>query len=176
MLRIRPYKPADAEYVLHWLTDERTVAFWKADRFSWPLTKEQLDAYNKDFTEDPYSAAFTVLDEEGDVIGHFSLRKINWKENRAHMGFLVVNPECRGKGYGRQMVHQALLYAFQVLGLKRVTLGVYECNEPARRCYEAEGFRRLNDSGDEAKTEVFHGEVWKYVYLEAQAEGGMRNE
>ena len=33
MLRLRPYKPADAGYLMKWLEDERTVEFWKADRF-----------------------------------------------------------------------------------------------------------------------------------------------
>ena len=40
MLRLRPYKPADAGYLMKWLEDERTVEFWKADRFCWPLTPE----------------------------------------------------------------------------------------------------------------------------------------
>ena len=32
MLRLRPYKPADAGYLMKWLEDERTVEFWKADQ------------------------------------------------------------------------------------------------------------------------------------------------
>lgn len=170
MLRIRPYKPTDADTLLSWLQDEKTVTFWKADRFSWPLTKEQLQQYNKDFEADPQAVAFTALDEMGEIAGHFSLRRIDWKENRAHMGFIVVNPDSRGKGYGRQMVHQALEYAFHILGLKAVTLGVYDCNEPAKRCYAAEGFKRVERPGLEARVDFFHGEAWEYYYLEACAE------
>ena len=48
MLRLRPYKPADAGYLMKWLEDERTVEFWKADRFCWPLTAEQLADYCED--------------------------------------------------------------------------------------------------------------------------------
>lgn len=168
MLRLRPYKPSDAACLLRWLTDEKTVAFWKADRFQWPLTKEQLAQYHRDFESDPNAIAFTALNENGGPAGHFSLRKIDWKENRGHMGFIVVDPEARGKGYGRRMVHLALTYAFEVLGLKAVTLGVYDCNEPARRCYEAEGFRRIERPGFEARTETFHGAQWEYFYLEAR--------
>lgn len=171
MLRIRPYKPNDAIHLLDWLTDEKTVTFWKADRFVWPLTREQLDAYYRDFEVDPQAAAFMALDEKGEPAGHFSLRRIDWKENRAHMGFIVVNPNSRGKGYGRQMVHQALLYAFTVLGLQAVTLGVYDCNEPAKRCYAAEGFVRIERPGFEARMDSFHGESWEYYYLEAKASG-----
>ena len=62
MLRLRPYKPADAGYLMKWLEDERTVEFWKADRFCWPLTAEQLADYCEDFTADPAAAAFTALE------------------------------------------------------------------------------------------------------------------
>ena len=72
MLRLRPYKPADAGYLMKWLEDERTVEFWKADRFCWPLTAEQLADYCEDFTADPAAAAFTPLDGAGNPAGHFS--------------------------------------------------------------------------------------------------------
>ena len=55
MLRIRPYKPADAESLISWLKEERMVAYWKADRFAWPVTMEQLELYLRDFEEDRLS-------------------------------------------------------------------------------------------------------------------------
>ena len=99
MLRLRPYKPADAGYLMKWLEDERTVEFWKADRFCWPLTAEQLADYCEDFAADPAAAAFTALDGAGNPAGHFSFRQIDWAGNRAHMGFIIVDPGCRGKGW-----------------------------------------------------------------------------
>ena len=67
MLRLRPYKPADAGYLMKWLEDERTVEFWKADRFCWPLTAEQLADYCEDFTADP---AFPSGRSTGPGTGH----------------------------------------------------------------------------------------------------------
>ncbi|MBP3927679.1 MAG: GNAT family N-acetyltransferase [Clostridium sp.] len=172
MLRIRPYKPADAESLISWLKEERMVAYWKADRFAWPVTMEQLELYLRDFEEDRNAAAFTALDKQGKIVGHFSFRHIDWEENRAHMGFIIVDPESRGRGYGRQMVHQALRYAIDILGLSAVTLGVYDCNDPARRCYESEGFQKINRPGYEPYRTMFHGEEWEYYYMEAKAENG----
>ena len=165
MLRLRPYKPSDAGHLMRWLLDERTVELWRADRFSWPLTEEQLTAYYDDFTADTAAAAFTALDGEGKPAGHFSFRNIDWEENRAHMGFIIVDPESRGKGYGRQMVHLALQYARLCLGLDFVTLGIYDCNEPARRCYEPEGFVRAERLGN--RQTVLRGEEGNYYYMEA---------
>lgn len=146
--------------------------YWKADRFTWPLTMEQLELYYGDFEKDENAAAFTALDEQGRAVGHFSFRRIDWTENRTHMGFIIVDPESRGQGYGRQMVHQALRYAFDILGLSAVTLGVYDCNEPARHLYEAEGFRRIRRPGYEPFRMRFHEEEWEYYYMEAKTENG----
>lgn len=170
ILRLRPYKSSDADFLLSWLSDERTVALWKADRFFWPLTKEQLAAYGRDFEADCHAAAFTALSETGKPVGHFSFRRLDWQKNRGHMGFIVVDPAARGKGYGRQMVHQALQYAFGILGLEAVTLGVYDCNQAASRCYEAEGFRRIDREGFEESQVSFGEETWVYYYMEARRE------
>lgn len=170
MLRIRPYKPQDSIFLLKWLTDETDVTFWKADRFVWPLTEGQLEKYYNDFEAASDAFAFTVLDDAGEVTGHFSIRNVNWEENRGHLGFIVVNPEARGKGYGRSMVELALEYAFKILGLQAVTLGVYDHNEPAKRCYASLGFQRVDRSGFEARWDEFHGRKWEYYYLEARSE------
>lgn len=82
------------------------------------------------------------------------------------MGFIIVDPGCRGKGYGREMVRLALQYARLCLGLDFVTLGVYDCNEPARRLYEAEGF--VKATGWEKNRPAFavkHGPIitWKPI-------------
>lgn len=167
MMRLRPYEPADSKYLLWWLQDERTVNLWKADRFTWPLTQQQLEQYFEDFKNDPCACMFTALNEEGVPCGHFSFRQINFHENSAHMGFIVVDPSARGMGYGRQMVSQALKYAFEILLLNQVTLGVYDCNEAAKRCYEAIGFKETD-----RKHHImdFYGERWEYYYLTAKCQ------
>lgn len=169
MLRLRPYKKEDGACLLSWLTDERTVELWKADRFSWPLTKEQLERYREQFEQDPAACIFTAVDGTGAPAGHFSFREINYERNSAHMGFIVVDPQARGQGFGRQMVSLALRYAFELLMLERVTLGVFDCNLAARRCYESLGFKEIER---EHKTVGFHGETWEYFYLAAEKKRG----
>lgn len=166
MVRIRPYKSSDAQYLLKWLADEKTVAYWQADRFSWPLTIEQLEKYQANFEADERSCIFTALDGEGNVTGHFSFRNIDYQKNTAHLGFIVTSPAGRGKGMGRQMVSLALSYAFTILLVRRVTLGVFSCNFPALKCYEALGFNRVKEA---SKLIDFHGEGWEYFYMEKES-------
>lgn len=164
MLRLRPYKPSDGAYLMEWLKDERTLHLWRADRFHYPLDQEQLNQYWNDFLEDEQGWIWTALEADGTPAGHFSMRRADYEKECIHMGFIVVNPECRGKGYGREMVNMALEYAFGLLKMKRVTLGVFSNNEAAHKCYLSAGFGdlRLNQAYD-----TFHGEVWDYYNMAA---------
>ncbi|WII40453.1 GNAT family protein [Paenibacillus thiaminolyticus] len=53
---------------------------------------------------------------------------------------LIGNKSSRGKGYGTQIMQQALRIGFEELQLHRISLGVFDFNESARRCYEKLGF------------------------------------
>lgn len=159
MLRLRPYKPSDAGYLMDWLKDEKTVRLWRADRFSYPLTKEQLELYWEDFLSDGNAWIFMAVDRSGKPCGHFSFRRVDYLKNSAHMGFIVVNPMERGKGYGREMVTLALRYAFGLLRVERVTLGVFTVNEAAHRCYRSVGFQ---DEELHRNYDSFDGETWDY--------------
>ncbi|GAA1280830.1 acetyltransferase [Planotetraspora silvatica] len=48
---------------------------------------------------------------------------------------------ARGRGYGTEATRLVLDYAFEVVGLNRVELEVFDFNPRARRVYEKAGFR-----------------------------------
>lgn len=164
-MELRKYKEEDVQCLLDWLKDERTVALWKADRFVWPVTGEQLRKYYTEFSEDAHGMIVTMVDEDGSPAGHFSFREIDNEKRCAYMGFIVIDPAAKGKGYGKQMVSLGLQYAFDVLQVDTVTLGVYDCNMAARRCYEAVGFKETERVH---KVIDFHGERWEYFYMEVK--------
>ena len=65
----------------------------------------------------------------------------DYEADSVHMGYIVLAPEVRGRGVGQQMVSMAVTYAVELLGMKRVTLKVFDCNPGAQHCYEKVGFR-----------------------------------
>ena len=143
MIRLRPYKPSDAWNVLRWWEgiDEETFIKWSCGKFEYPLTIEQLDVYFGSWClQEEKGWLMTALDEMGAPVGHFIMRLADYEENSVRLGFIVVDPTARGKGYGKKMIAKALRYAFEVLGMKRVSLGVFENNPQAKACYEAVGF------------------------------------
>ena len=48
----------------------------------------------------------------------------------------IIDQSIRGK----EMVRLAVKYEFEILNIKKVSLGVYANNESAHNCYEAVGF------------------------------------
>ena len=74
------------------------------------------------------------------------------------MGFVIVDPNERGKGYGKAMLQLGLKYAFEIYGAKKVSLGVFENNASAYHCYKAVGFDDV--ILDDIETYSVFGEEW----------------
>lgn len=98
----------------------------------YPITQEEFGFVDS-------LMAFTVLDEEK-ITGFFTLRNPGGKIDELRIGFIILDPQQRGCGKGKEMLKLALEYAFELYGAKRVSLGVFENNESAYYCYKAAGF------------------------------------
>ena len=79
------------------------------------------------------------------------------------MGFIVIDSAKRGKGLGKQMLCLAKKFCFEILGMKRITLGVFHINPRAIECYESVGFIPF---GTEDEPFVFNGREWKMIDME----------
>ena len=164
MLRLRPYKPCDAAAVVSWIGDETSFRKWSADRFdTYPVTAEDLNrhydaaAYSDSFYE------FTAFDENGPA-GHLIMRFTDREKTRLRFGFVIVDSGRRGLGLGKEMLELAVRYAFDILKAEVITLGVFENNAPAYRCYRSAGFREVPVS----VPEIYHvmNEDWRCAELE----------
>lgn len=78
---------------------------------------------------------------EGQLVGACSLQHIDMRNRHAELGIFMASTEWRGQGYGTQAVNLLLDYAFEVVRLDKVHLGVYDFNEAGLRAYERAGFR-----------------------------------
>ena len=165
---LRPYKPMDAGIIAGWVTDERMFRMWSSDRFgAYPVTAEDINykymECNGDCVEpDNFYPVTAVCD--GKTVGHLILRYTG--EGTIRFGFVIVDNNLRGQGYGRKMLELAKDYAFNILGAKRITLGVFDNNPGAYYCYKAAGFREF-DMDREIIMEFF-GEKWKDIELEVR--------
>lgn len=159
MLRLRPYKSEDAENILSWSNDEKAFYKWSAGVLGeYPITKEQFGFVNN-------LMAFTAIDDN-EVVGFFTMRKPSDSFDELRFGFVVVDPEKRGKGYGKEMLSLGVTYAKDIFKSKKVSLGVFENNESAYYCYKAVGFKDV--SLEEIETYTVLGETWNCRELEME--------
>ena len=173
MLRLRPYKACDAGTIVSWIGDERAFRQWSADRFpAYPITAADLNRHYDALADSDSFYEMTAFDESG-VVGHLILRFTDERKTVLRFGFVIVDSRKRGRGYGREMLALAVRYAFEILGAEKITIGVFENNAPACRCYRAAGFR---DAPEEKQT-FYHvmGEDWKCLELEMTRSGDAEN-
>ncbi|MBQ8170418.1 MAG: GNAT family N-acetyltransferase [Oscillospiraceae bacterium] len=167
MLRLRPYKTSDADIIVSWCKDEETFRKWTSDRYdSYPITavdmNEKYISNNGDCIEPDNFYPMTAFDENG-IVGHLIMRFTDEKKSVLRFGFVIVDDSRRGMGYGREMISLSLKYAFEILKVDKVTIGVFENNMSAYWCYKAVGFK--DAEAEDHSCDVF-GEVWKVIELQ----------
>ncbi len=171
MLRLRPYKPCDAETIISWCKDESAFRKWTSDRYdTYPITAEDMNYKyidcNGDCSEPDNFYPLTAFDETG-IVGHLILRFTDKEKKVIRFGFVIVDDTKRGKGYGKEMLKLALKFSFDILKAEKATLGVFDNNPAAYYCYKAAGFKDVKM--DKEIVFSFFGEKWKILELELQA-------
>lgn len=156
-LRLRPYNENDADTILSWSKDERAFYQWSAGVLGeYPVSREQFGFVNN-------LMAFTAINDD-ETIGFFTMRRPSQNFDELRFGFVIVDPEKRGQGYGKRMLQLGITFAKEIFGAKRVSLGVFENNESAYCCYKAVGFKDIVLEKTEKYTVL--GKEWKCLELE----------
>ena len=156
-LRLRPYNKNDADAILSWSKDKLSFYKWSAGVMGkYPITKKKFS-----FVEN--LMAFTAI-EDDEVVGFFTMRRPTEGFDELRFGFVVVDPEKRGKGYGKSMLQLGVKFAKEIYGAKKVSLGVFANNKSAYFCYKAVGFHDV--ILEETEKYVVRGEEWKCLELE----------
>ena len=163
MLRLRPYKKCDAKYIVSWLKDEVQFRKWCADRFEqYPISAEDMNNHYAQFEDTDELFPMTAFDEDG-VVGHLFMWFRDDKKKIVRFGYVVVDDTKRGKGLGKELLKLAIQYAFEILKVEKITLGVFENNTFAHRCYQSVGFREIENG---AHFYRIFDEDWKGLELE----------
>ena len=146
-MKLRTYEREDSPIIAKWVRTEEELYKWSSDRYVFFPLKD----YSIDENYIPQIAAgrfipLTGTDEEGKVVGHLIIRYPKQDDDSSvRFGFVIVDPEIRGKGYGRELLTLAIEYVRKNLTAKRIDLGVFVNNPKAQKCYEAVGFKEFGE-------------------------------
>ncbi len=112
-----------------------------ADDPALPATAPQMSASMEKLSEHALAEFAIRAHVDDKLIGFIALFRLNAPEHQhAWLAIGIGDDEFRGSGYGTEALERAIHFAFEDLGLLRLTLSVFEYNERARHVYQKLGF------------------------------------
>ena len=132
MSDLRVARLCDLSQVVSWIKTEQDCVLWSGGRLAFPIDIADLPECI-DFSN--VQSRSLVNDEL--VLGFGQL--FSKQNNRAHLGRLIVNPDHRGQGLGRQLAEQLLQLALDNKP-SSVSLNVERTNATAISIYQRLGF------------------------------------
>src|SRR3954463_2062618 len=167
MVKLEYFDREDFKQLIEWMNNEHLITNWAGSLFRFPLTEDSLDWYIEDANDFKDSDVFiykAVDTKTGKTVGHISIGSISEKNRAARISrVLVGNTTERGKGYCSGMINAILKIGFEELKLHRISLGVYDFNKAAIRCYEKCGFVREGLMRDVLQYE--DGSYWSLIEM-----------
>lgn len=139
-MKLRDYRETDAKEILSWINNERDFRLWSADRYNdYPINEDDI---NNNYRESKKLLPFypMTLTDEGRIIGHIILRNPSVNKDIIRFGFIIVDSNLRGRGYGKKLITEAIKYAKEELNASEINLGVFINNVSALNCYKNIGF------------------------------------
>ena len=132
-MRLRPYiECRDFDVINKWIVDERTHAMWCANLIQFPIEKDNFNEILNEAAERFGDSPYVVTLEDGTLVGFFCY-SANLDTNEGMLKFVMINPDYRGKGYGRDMLKLAIKYAFEIT---KASNGIkYECAYSTNNMY-----------------------------------------
>ena len=82
---------------------------------------------------------FWVAEDYGKIAGSVSIDGIEGKTKGARLRWFIVDPEMHGRGTGRMLMREAVLFC-KTANHSKIYLTTFAGLDPARRLYEAFGF------------------------------------
>ncbi len=169
MIRLQLIEKEDLKNIVAWNKDTSPefLMQWAGPYMQYPLTINQMEQYMENSNvngENTDTYFYKMVDTEtGKMVGSIELGKIDRINNSARIGkVLIGTEETRGKGFGRQAITQIVRVGFEDLKLHRITLGVFDFNESALRCYKSAGFRI---EGNMKKSRRIGNEYWNLLEM-----------
>lgn len=133
-LYLRPLEISDLEVCQVWINDPEIRPYLSR---SFPTDRMAQQAWieGQDRGACRADIALALVLRDGDRhIGNMGLHKIDWVHRSADTGTLIGEKDCWGQGYGTEAKRLMLEYAFNVLGLNRLSSRVLASNPRSLAC------------------------------------------
>lgn len=137
-MNYRPLNREEEDTAVHLISDVyREVLGREVNKFVRDEVHRILDEF------DDERDLFLVVEHEGNLVGTVIIEHANPEPCCCNMQFLVVRPDHRGHGHGRELVTQGLEFAKRA-GYQRVELNATADFDFALEMYKRMGFQHVD--------------------------------
>lgn len=142
LIYLRVLEESDVNDVyLSWLNDHEVSRYLVVGIF--PSTADDVRRWVTSFEDRTKAVAFAIVDKTTNQhIGNVTLYDINWVDRTAEWGTMIGRKEYWGKGYGTEARRLMIGYAFQRLGLRKITAGNVADNVASIESNKKLGFKQ----------------------------------
>jgi DNA-binding MarR family transcriptional regulator/GNAT superfamily N-acetyltransferase len=154
---LRPHRPGDMGWVVH----RQAVLY--AEEYGWNQEYEALiSRIAAEFLErfDPERERCWIAEQEGETVGSVFVVKHPERDGVARLRLLYVERAARGLGIGRRLVSECTRFAREA-GYHTLTLWTNSVLVSARRIYEAEGYRLVEEKPHHMFGKDLVGQTWE---------------
>ena len=138
---LRPHTAATLPALKRWYADPELVRL--ARHRNQPLSGEEVERLVRERFATAQMLAFALYERVGadeQLIGSCTLANLDIENGAATFHLMIGEPAARGRGLGSEATKLVTRFAFEALGLHRISLTLFAFNEAALRCYAKAGF------------------------------------
>lgn len=161
-----PIEKKDLKLFQKWINDLEVTMF--LTRAPFVFTFEDELEWFKDREKRKNDLHLAIVDKKkGNAIGLTSLHNINNAYRTADFGIMIGDKRYWSKGYGTEATILMLDFAFNVLNVNNIMLGIYDFNKRAQRVYTKVGFKKI---GERRKSKFFGGKYYDTLLMDILAD------
>jgi RimJ/RimL family protein N-acetyltransferase len=124
-----------------WLNDPEVNQYLESRFEEWSV--EKLRNYVGEIRGNPDYLFLAIILKNGDKhVGNIKIGPINRIHKFADVGIIIGEKSLWGKGFATETIRLAADYAFNTLGLHKLTAGAYANNKGSIKAFENAGFSR----------------------------------
>lgn len=136
---LRPPRDDEAETMAAWFEDQEVTARLK--RRTVPSLAEEREFLAHAASD--RNAVHWAIEHGGKLVGTTAILAIDWQHRRGKTGTLIGDPSAWGKGIAREMMQLRARYAFDELGLNKLSSSYLEGNAASAKAQAAAGYREV---------------------------------
>jgi len=149
LIKLDSFEKEDLKKVIEWNVNKSAddLLQWAGPKYKYPLSLVQVENYLLNEVKKDNSNIFVYkirLINTGEIIGTVELREIDENNKIGKVcRFLIGEENIRGKGIGAEVLKEILIIGFKDLRFEKITLGVFDFNQSAIKCYENVNFTKV---------------------------------